>query len=121
MSVAAGWPRFVAGSVKLYPVKGEYGAAFDGCQDYRDPAYDRDCRKIRELLETSDGRYAEPVRQAVEDVNESGTDDTVFKFRVRDLELEPDDAYLVLVGTSTRDGCTVVGVDSVRVVGGGRR
>ncbi|WP_101295361.1 hypothetical protein [Halegenticoccus soli] len=123
VSVAAGWPRFAPGSVKLYPVKGEYDAAFGRCQDYRDPTYDRNCREIRGLLETSDGRYAEPIRFTVEDVNGSGTNDTVFKFRVRDLELEPDDAFLILVGASARDGCTVVGIDSVRVldVGGARR
>ena len=119
VTVAAGWPRFVPGTVKLVPVKGEYDAAFDGCQNYRDPEYHPNCGALNDLLDGSDGRSAEPFSQRVEDVDGDGDDDTLFKFRTEDLELESDDAYLILVGESTRDGCRVVGIDSVRVLDGG--
>ena len=116
VTVAAGLPWFAPGTVELVPVKGEYDSAFDGCQNYRNPEYDTDCSAIRDILDESDGRSAVPLSQKVADVDGDGDDDTLFKFRTEDLELEPDDTFLVLVGESTRDGCTVIGIDSVRVL-----
>ncbi|WP_435362058.1 hypothetical protein [Haloarchaeobius sp. DFWS5] len=122
LPVSAGWPRFEAGSVKLYPVKGEYDPAFCDCQDFEDQQYRAGVATAEELctlVQSSNGRYAEPTWSTVEDVDGDGDDDTKFKFDVAALELEPDDRWLVLVGKSADDGCTYVGIDSVRVLDNG--
>jgi hypothetical protein len=117
LPVSAGWPNFDVDTVELIPVKGSYDAAFDCCQDFQDPSYRDDGAELCELAKTSD-RSASPVWHRVEDVDGDGDRDSKFKFEVSDLELEPDDTYLVLKGESSTSDCTYYGIDSVRVVGG---
>lgn len=120
VSVAAGWPRFDDSTVRLIPVSGSYDGRFGDCQNYRNPAYDTDTETINEirgLLQASaDGREARPIRSTVEDRSGSGDDDTTFHFRASDLELRPSDTHLVLVGDSTTNDFTYVGIDTVRVL-----
>jgi hypothetical protein len=125
VSVAAGWPYFETGTVELLPVSEAcaeevgYEPAFDRCQDYQNQQYARDCATLRELAACQDGRAATPIRSTTEDIDDDGDQDTVFKFETADLELRPDDAYLLLTGEST-DGGRVYGIDSVRVVDRGQ-
>lgn len=125
VSVAAGQPDFESGSVELLPISEDcaegFDPAFDRCQDYQDPQFSRDCESLRELescARAEDDRSASPVRSTTEDINDDGTQDSVFKFETQDLDLRADDAYLLLVGT--QDGCETYGIDSVRVVDRGR-
>ncbi|WP_101295362.1 hypothetical protein [Halegenticoccus soli] len=113
--IAAGWPHFDPEKVKFIPTKGSVDAGFDGCQSFQNPRYDRDCRGIRELLAERDGRFARPESWAVLDMNGDGTPDTIFTVRVADLELEPDDAHLILAGHDAEGDCSVIGIDAVDV------
>lgn len=128
VSVAAGPPGFESGTVELVPITQDcaesvgFEPAFEECQDYEDQTYAEDCEALRALLDgeaDAADRSATPVRSSSADLDDDGDTDTVFKFDVRDLELGSDDAYLVLTGAGTHDDCTVYGVDSVVVVGGG--
>jgi hypothetical protein len=126
VSVAAGWPHYEPGTVELVPVSEAcaedvgYEPAFDRCQDYQNQQYASDCTTLEALAAcASDDRAATPVRSTTEDIDDDGDPDSVFKFETADLELQPDDAYLLLVGEST-DGGRVYGIDSVRVVDRGQ-
>ena len=123
LPVAAGWPNFEEGTVELIPVKGDYEPAFGDCQDFENPRYDTGTRTAEELcaLASSSDRSASPTWTRREDVDDDGDLDTAFKFDVSDLELEPDDTYLVLRGESSTSDCTYFAIDSVRVLGGGGR
>lgn len=116
VSVASGWPHFDPETVRLVPIKAEYDAAFGTCQDYRNPVYRKDSEVLARLLERSDGRGAEAIRSTVEDADGDGDADTVFKFRTRDIGFEADDTYAILVGETFVGSCTVLGIDSVRVL-----
>lgn len=127
VSVAAGRPNIEPSTAELVPITEAcaeevgFEPAFEECQDYQDKAYAEDCDPLAELLACEAAgadRSASPVRSSSEDIDEDGDQDTVFKFRVEDLELRTDDAYLVLTGEAREDDCTVYGVDSVRVVEG---
>jgi hypothetical protein len=115
LTVALGWPNIEPNSVKLYPVKGTYTPAFDGCQNYHSPTYNKDCESLRRLLSESDGRYATPTRVSTEYLNSDSTRDTLLKFRTKDAEFEPDDTFAI-VTAADKNGCLVVGIDSVRVL-----
>lgn len=130
VSVAAGSTDFDEETVKLVPIPegcvDQYTPKFEDCQDYQNPTYHDDgdeCGDLNGLLAceaNGDDRSASPTRSTTEDINGDSTQDTVFKFRTQDLDLQDDDAYLVLTGES--EDCQVIGIDSVRVVdrGGSR-
>lgn len=129
VSVTAGKPGLDDATVELVPVSEAcaervgYDPAFDECQDYRDQQYATNCAPLRDLRRCeADGgdRSASPVRSSAEDADDDGDADTVFKFEIADLELRPDDAYLLLTGESADDDCRVYGIDSVRIVDRGR-
>lgn len=126
VSVAAGWPNFDPDAVELLPISGDsaedvgFEPAFDRCQDYRDQQYAEDCSTLEELAARSDGRAATPVRATTVDIDDDGDPDSVFKFETADLELQADDAYLLLTGESTDGGSRVYGIDSVRVLDRGQ-
>ena len=120
LPVMAGWPRFDPSTVELIPVKADYDAAFDDCQDWTDPTYNVGSETEMELcqLAASSDRSASPISMVVEDVDDDGDLDSKFRFRVEDLELESDDTHLVLKGESATSDCTFYAIDSVRVLGG---
>ncbi|WP_458187297.1 twin-arginine translocation signal domain-containing protein [Haladaptatus sp. NG-WS-4] len=116
VSVAVGWPNVKLDSVRLVPSAGNRCVRFTGCQDYRNPDWkDVSCEDIDRLLSEADGRSASAIRMTREDLDGDGDDDTVLKFRTRDLQLVPDDEYLVLEA-ETKSGCRLLGLDTVRVV-----
>ena len=121
LPVTAGWPYLDPATVELIPVKADYDPAFDGCQDWSDPEYRRDAETATELCELAmaSDRSASPTWYRMEDVDGDGDFDSKFKFDVADLELEPDDTFLVLRGESSLSDCTYFGIDSVRVLDGG--
>jgi hypothetical protein len=116
VSVAVGWPYVLFETARLVPLKSG-PMSVSGCQNYRHPDWHVSCADLTERLAAADGRSASAVRKTVEDINGDGTRDTVFKFDTRDLELEPDDEFLLFVG-ETGSGCQLLGIDSIRVVGG---
>lgn len=122
LPVTAGWPNFELETVELIPIKANYDPAFDDCQDWSNPEYRDDPDTALELCRyaMASDRSASPTRYRTEDVDDDGDLDSKFKFVVADLELEPDDTYLILRGESREGDCTYVGIDSVRVVGGGK-
>ncbi|WP_458209398.1 twin-arginine translocation signal domain-containing protein [Haladaptatus sp. NG-SE-30] len=116
VSVAVGWPNVKMDSVRLVPSAGHRCVQFSGCQDYMNPEWSGvSCEDMERLLSESDGRSAMPIRMTREDLDGDGDNDTVLKFRTRDLDLMPSDKYLVLEA-ETKAGCRLLGLDTVRVV-----
>ena len=115
VSVAAGWPDFDPGTVKLVTREEAWGDCSERRSDYDQPDVGANCERVEEWL---DEDHATPVRAERVDEDGDGDMDWVFKFETQALDLYEGVQSAILVGRDAQSGCPVWGVDSINIVGG---